>query len=388
MQVVLFDTPERDSLYPFTEIRPVAGIRTGILTIRERWELLLQQPASVLTESYLAALYPAVTGANLLYIDARLMPTEQLIHAIQTLKPNQALLHNQQLLAVRWDEVLSFGFTVNELNGVQQIPFSSDIQLLRFPFEISLWNEQFIKADFKLITAGRSSQPVSSTNQVIAPENVFIEEGAVVECAVINASGGPVYIGKNSLVMEGSLIRGPFAMLEKSVVKMGSKIYGATTAGKQCTIGGEIKNVVFFDYSNKAHDGYMGDAVIGEWCNIGAGTSCSNIKNTAGEVKVWNQRQRQWIAAGMKCGVLMGDFTRTAINTSLNTGTVTGICSNLIKHGFLPKYIRDFTWNTSTEERYVLEKALKDIANWMQLKQQHLSEELSSVITDLYSKQS
>jgi UDP-N-acetylglucosamine diphosphorylase / glucose-1-phosphate thymidylyltransferase / UDP-N-acetylgalactosamine diphosphorylase / glucosamine-1-phosphate N-acetyltransferase / galactosamine-1-phosphate N-acetyltransferase len=181
------------------------------------------------------------------------------------------------------------------------------------------------------------------------------------------------------------MIRGPVALLDGTVVKMGAKIYGAVTTGKQCTVGGEIKNSVFFDYSNKAHDGYLGDAVIGEWCNLGAGTSASNLKNTAGEIKLWNPKLHQWISAGNKCGIMMGDYSRTAINTSLNTGTVTGICSNIFSNGFPPKYIPDFTWNLAGNERYVFSKALDTIANWKQMKQQTLVEREKEILQYIYN---
>jgi len=206
----------------------------------------------------------------------------------------------------------------------------------------------------------------------------------VVEHCILNASAGPIYIGKNSLLMEGSMIRGPFAALDEAVVKMGSKIYGATTIGKKCTVGGEIKNVMFFDYSNKAHDGYLGDAVIGEWCNVGAGASCSNIKNTAGEVKIWNQPLHQWISAGNKCGVMLGDYTKVAINSSLTTGMVSGICSNILTTGLSAKYITDFTWNIHTGERYVIEKAIHDIDNWMQLKSKSFTDADRNILQHLY----
>lgn len=388
MQIILFDTAERINLYPFTEVNPVAELRTGIFTIRERWQLQLQKPASILTDDYLSKKNPQAAGNDLLYIDARLFADAELMKQIQQLSSEEVLVFENTVLAVRTAALLPYGFTMSDCRHCRVIEWPQAVTLLNYPFELSQWNAETIKSDFELIQRNNVSRSIPSSNHLIAPENIFMEEGAVAEHCFLNASTGPIYIGKNSLIMEGSMIRGPFALLENGVVKMGSKIYGATTVGKNCTVGGEIKTTVFFDYSNKAHDGYLGDAVIGSWCNIGAGTSCSNIKNTASDVKIWNQRLKQWIHAGTKCGVLMGDYTRTAINTSLNTGTVTGICCNLFNHGFLSKYIPDFTWNTVTGEKYVAEKALKDINNWMMLKQQEITDADQQILLKLYSKQS
>lgn len=387
MSLILFDTiRSRRQLYPFTAIRPVAEMRTGLLTIAERWSIKTGKQAFVLTEPYLQRNEPE--RAVSLYIDAVVIPDESLIQTIVSLNEGEGLLYGNEVIAVCTAQPLTFGFSVQDLTGLQWKEWEGAFRRLNYAFELAQFNAEAITEDFELITADRASQSISATNHVICPENVFLEEGAVVEYCFINASQRPVYIGRNSLVMEGSMIRGPFALLENSVVKMGSKIYGATTVGRSCTVGGEIKNVVFFDYSNKAHDGYLGDAVIGSWCNIGAGTSGSNVKNTAGPVKVWNATMHQWIEAGMKCGVLMGDYTRTAINTSLNTGTVTGISCNVFHNGFVPKFIPDFTWNCGTQEPYVLEKVISDLRNWMRFKQKELSATDEQILTYLYSKQS
>lgn len=368
MQVILFDTADRNTLYPFTAIRPVAYLRIGIFSNRERWELLLKSKTCTLTEAYLQKNDPEEKEAPFLYIDAKLIPSLQLSEKIRNLSSGNGITSNGRVIALCSHQQLLFNFSKDDCRGVDFLEWPAPVQLLNYPFEINQWSDAIIKEDFLLITEGKKSQPISSNNQVQSPQHIFIEEGAVAEHCIINASTGPVYIGKNCLIMEGSMIRGPFAMLDGSVVKMGSKIYGATTVGKQCSVGGEIKNTMFFDYSNKAHDGYIGDAVIGAWCNVGAGTSCSNIKNTAGEVKIWNQLLHQWISAGNKCGVMLGDYTKTAINSSLTTGMVSGICSNILNSGHSVKYINDFTWNIHTGEKYLFEKAIRDIENWMQLK--------------------
>lgn len=261
--------------------------------------------------------------------------------------------------------------TIREKNASEADALTSQLQ---YPWHIFQLNEEALISDFYLLTNGRNSQPIPSSVQTIAPENIFIEEGASISYSILNASTGPIYIGKQAIIMEGSFIRGPFACCEKAVVKMGTKIYGATTIGPHCTVGGEIKNSVLFGYSNKAHDGYLGDSVIGEWCNLGAGTSNSNLKNNAGVVKVWDQTTGQFTPAGMKCGLLMGDYSRSAINTSFNTGTVVGVSANVFGTGLLPKYIPSFSWGTVQNARYDWGKAIRDIAGWKKLKNQSLSD--------------
>lgn len=254
---------------------------------------------------------------------------------------------------------------------------------IQFPWNIFQYNDWAIRKDFEMITSGRRSQAISSTNQVISPENIFIEVGATVECSIINASTGPVYIGKNAVVMEGCIIRGPLALCEGAVLKMGAKVYGAVTAGPYCSAGGEIKNSVLFGYSNKAHDGYLGDSVIGEWCNLGAGTTNSNVKNTAGEVKMWNNAKKDFTGVGVKAGLIMGDYSRAAINTAFNTGTVVGVCCNIFSEGFPSKLVNNFTWGN---EKYELVKALKDIDNWKKLKGRSITEEEKNILQQLYNQ--
>ena len=248
------------------------------------------------------------------------------------------------------------------------------IPRLTRPWQIFQLNGEALVDDFSLLTAGRISQPIPSSVQAIAPENIFIEEGAILQYCTLNASTGPIYIGRGAEIMEGSLIRGPFALCEGAVVKLGTKIYGATTIGPYSMVGGEIKNAVLLGYSNKGHDGYLGDSVIGEWCNLGAGTSNSNLKNTASEVKAWSAVDRQYIPAGTKCGLLMGDYSRSAINTSFNTGTVVGVCCNVFGQGLTPKFIPSFSWGYDNKDSYKLEKALKDIESWKRFKGRQLSD--------------
>jgi UDP-N-acetylglucosamine diphosphorylase/glucosamine-1-phosphate N-acetyltransferase len=262
----------------------------------------------------------------------------------------------------------------------------SGAQQINHPWDIFRLNGAAITEDMQLLTRGRISQPLPASVQAICPENIFIEEGARITHSILNASAGPIYIGRNAEIMEGSLIRGPFALCENSIVKMGSKIYGATTIGPHSIAGGEIKNSVIFGYSNKAHDGYLGDAVIGEWCNLGAGTSNSNLKNTGGGVKVWSEASGEFIGAGIKCGLLMGDYSRCSINTSFTTGTVVGACCNIIAGGLTPKYIPSFSWGQpgTSSSRYTFDKALKDIANWKKFKNQSLNDREIQVLKHIF----
>jgi UDP-N-acetylglucosamine diphosphorylase / glucose-1-phosphate thymidylyltransferase / UDP-N-acetylgalactosamine diphosphorylase / glucosamine-1-phosphate N-acetyltransferase / galactosamine-1-phosphate N-acetyltransferase len=250
-----------------------------------------------------------------------------------------------------------------------QLP--DDVMVLEYPWQIFQFNDRAIREDFELVKKNRNSFPLPEAVQVINAAQLFVEEGAKLSHCILNATTGPIYIGKNAEIMEGSYIRGPFALCESATIKMCTRIYGATTIGPSCVAGGEIKNSVMFGYSNKAHDGYLGDSVIGEWCNLGAGTSNSNIKNTAGEVQVWNGQTKKYTSAGQKCGLLMGDYSRAAINTSFNTGTVVGVCCNVISGGLTEKAIADFSWGNA---KYEFEKAMKDIASWKKLKNQSLTE--------------
>ncbi len=345
IHLVLDDTATRQLLFPFTLTRSAADIRIGILTIRQKWEKILGQKVTVNGDGYINP------------------PGTRIEEAAPVVFPGNV--------------VPSFGFVQELLKGnysPAQFEQQSSVRILQEPWHIFEYNDWAIREDFYLLTSGRKSQPVPSSVKAINEAAIFIEEGATLQYCSLNASAGPIYIGKNSEVMEGAAIRGPFALCEGAVVKMGAKIYGATTIGPYSMAGGEIKNSVIFGYSNKAHDGYLGDAVLGEWCNLGAGTSNSNIKNTASEVKVWNMGKEAFSTAGIKCGVLMGDYSRCAVNTSFNTGTVVGVCANIFGEGMPPKYVPSFTWGSKGLSSYEFEKALNDIANWKKLKNQTLSE--------------
>jgi UDP-N-acetylglucosamine diphosphorylase/glucosamine-1-phosphate N-acetyltransferase len=260
--------------------------------------------------------------------------------------------------------------------------FSGEIKRIRYAWEISKLNAWAITEDWDLLSQGRASQSVSITTWVTGGENIFLEDGVTMEFCHLNATEGPIYIGKGALVMEGASLRGPLAIGEGAVVKMGARLYAGTTVGPHCTAGGEIKNSILFGWSNKAHDGYLGDSVIGEWCNLGAGTTNSNLSNSAGDVPVYTPGG--FVSAGIKCGVLMGDYSRTAINTSINTGTVIGVSCNVHGVGLTPKYIPSFSWGLDGKVRYDLNKALEHIGNWKRLKQKSLEEEEKRALQTIF----
>ncbi len=347
MNIILFDSEVRGELLPFTFLRPVCEIRVGILTIREKWERRLGAKVSYITQDYLAGKYPIDYSSENYLINGSVLPSEQLIKLLNEMDFGQAYLKGDELIAAKLDgeqmERLIHDEDVGELSGadVQDTVFMKIDHLC----DIYSLNGQALQEDFELITRGRQSMPLSDTNRVLGRENIFVEEGATVEFAIINASSGPVYIGADALVMEGCMFRGSIAICEGAVVKMGSKIYGPTTIGPGSKVGGEINNSVFFGYSNKSHDGYLGNSVIGEWCNIGADTNCSNLKNTYDEVRLWNYPQERFVLTGRQfCGLFLGDYSRTGINTMLNTGTVVGVSANIYGDGFPRNFVPSFAW--------------------------------------------
>ena len=355
MNYILFDGPNRTKLLPFTYTRPVAEIRVGILTIKEKWERALGSTVTYLTEDYLEEKYPMVEFEENIFIDASILPTPELAEEITVLSPNQLLQNENTILAFYTTQ------TQKEIDFSSYEAISFDEELLELNGLTALFSKNFkaIQLDYNSLTEDRVSEKISKTNNLIAPENIFVEEGVVLEYVTINASEGPVYIGKNALVMEGSMMRGPLAIGERSVVKMGTKIYGGTTVGPNCTVGGELKNVVIFGNSNKGHDGYLGNSVLGEWCNLGADTNCSNMKNNHSNVAVWDFDSKSFVDSGAQfCGVFIGDYSKTGINTMLNTGTVIGVSSNIFGAGFPDKFVPSFSWGAITsKEVYQLLKA-------------------------------
>ncbi|MBI6117034.1 GlmU family protein [Salegentibacter maritimus] len=343
MNYILFDGSARNRLLPFTFTRPVADIRVGILTIREKWELLLKTTTSTITEDYLAEKWPMVELQENVMINASFLPNPEFLEQVKTLKPNQAIFYKEDIVAFHAYEDQEV-----DLDAYEALELAGAVIQIDNKWDIFLKNGAAIEADFEFVTQGRSSQPIPDSNFVKNPERIFLEEGAEVENCSLNASSGPIYIGKNAKVLEGSLIKGALAVCEEALVKMGAKIYGPTTLGPGCRGGGEMNNVVFFANSNKSHDGYLGNSVLGEWCNLGADTNTSNLKNNYAEVRTWDYETEGFAKTGLQfCGLLMGDHSKCGINTMFNTGTVVGVSANIFGSGFPRNFIPSFSWGGS-----------------------------------------
>jgi len=361
MNYILFDDQSRTNLLPLTYMRPVAEIRIGMLTIREKWEKYLETKTSTLTETYLSAKFPIVKEADNVLINGTVCPTPVLVEEIKKLKPNQTLVTSDTIVALCIkEEDLDEGVDL-DIAGIDEIETQAEFIKINETWDIFSLNGKAIEQDFELLTKGRKSEKLSDTNRISGARNIFLEKGAKVEFATINATNGPVFIGKDAEVMEGAMIRGPFVMCEHAVVKMGAKIYGPTTLGPHAKVGGEINNSVFFGYSNKAHDGFLGNSVISEWCNLGADTNCSNLKNSYDNVKLWSYPQQTFVDTGLQfCGLIMGDHSKSGINTMFNTGTVVGVNVNVFGSGFQRNFIPSFSWGgTSGFHIYNIKKAIQ-----------------------------
>jgi len=341
MNYILFDGPSRNNLLPFTFTRPVADIRVGILTIREKWENHLGSTTTTITEDYLSEKYPMVEMDDNVMINASFLPNTKLVEIIKGLKENQAVFSGENVIAFfakdSQDEV--------HFDSYDAIEYNDMVLKIEHTWDIFATNGDAIQADFDTLTKGRQSQPIPSSCNILGAEHIFIEEGAKLEFATLNASSGPIYIGKDAEVMEGSIIRGPFALCDHATVKLGAKIYGPTTVGPHSKVGGEVNNSVIFGYSNKGHDGFLGNSVIGEWCNLGADTNNSNLKNNYAEVRLWDYETEGFAKTGVQfCGLMMGDHSKCGINTMFNTGTVVGVSANIFGSGFPRNFIPSFSW--------------------------------------------
>ncbi len=382
MNYILFDGSSRANLLPLTYTKPVADLRIGILTIREKWEKWLNATTSTLTEDYLEDKFPMVEMEHNIMIHASFLPTESLTEIIQNLKANQAIFKEEEIIAFytsdAQDEV--------DFEKYDIINFTDDLIQIKHNWDLFSYNGEAIKSDFKLLTEGRKSAPISKSVHCINKEDIFLEEGVEIEIGVLNAKEGPIYLGKNTLVMEGSMIRGPFAMGEHSVVKMGTKVYGPTTLGPKCKIGGEVNNVILSGYCSKGHDGYLGNAVIGEWCNLGADTNNSNLKNNYTEVKMWDYEEERFVTTGLQfCGLIMGDHTKCGINTMFNTGTVIGVSANIYGSNFPRNFIPSFSWGGAAGfTTYHIDKA-KETANLvMERKHEDFTEKDQKILEHIF----
>ena len=357
MNYILFDGAVRNQLLPFTFTRPVADIRVGILTIREKWEKFLGSTTTTVTEEYLSDKFPMVELEQNVLINASFCPSENLVLLIKNLQENQAIFYNDEPLAfyAKEDQEIDFdAFTITQYTD-------DDVLRIENTWDIFEKNHQAIKRDYDVLTQGRTSEAIPQTTIAFNPEHIFIEKGAKVMCASLNATDGPIYIGEDTILMEGATIQGPFALCEHSSVKMGAKIYGDTTIGPHCKVGGEVANSIMMGFSNKGHDGYMGNSVLGHWCNLGADTNTSNLKNNYAQVRLWDYDTERFAKTGTQfCGLMMGDHSKCGINTMFNTGTVVGVSANIFGAGYPRNFIPSFTWGGSSGmETYNTTKAFE-----------------------------
>jgi UDP-N-acetylglucosamine diphosphorylase/glucosamine-1-phosphate N-acetyltransferase len=381
MNVILFDDPAiRAELLPFTYTRPVGKIRTGILTIEEKWNKWLGLSVSFQTEPYLQKKYPAVSSSDNLLINGALCPDEKIVATIKALAPGKFLVKDNVLLAARKPEV--------EMSIANTSEYTEEITLIDRPWKIFSQNGKQLKIDFVVLTAGRKSAPVNDPHTVVyGKENIFIEEGVYIRSAILNAETGPIYLGKNSIVQEGAIIRGSFALCEGGHINMGAKIRGDVTVGPFSKVGGEVSTSVLFGYSNKAHDGFLGCSVLGEWCNLGADTNTSNLKNNYDFVKLWRHGSHSYESTGLQfCGLMMGDHSKCSINTMFNTGTVVDVSSNVFGEGFPDNYVPSFSWGGNKEAQvYKLDKALETAQRVMARRNLELNIVEREILTHIFN---
>lgn len=385
MNYILFDDYSRFNLLPFTYTKPVCELRTGILTIREKWEHDLKATVSFSTQPYLSEKFPLKAGSDNLFINGKISPTAELLSLIATLGMNEGIRSGNDLLAWRSADAESFDSEacLAKARGVE-VEYIS----MKDAWNFFSKNDAAIRQDFERLTRSRSSQALSGTNTVVGDAGlIFLEEGAVVEASVINTKSGPVYIGRGAEVMEGSVIRGPFSLGEHASLKLGTKIYGPTTVGPHCKVGGEVNNSVVMGYSNKGHDGFLGNSVIGEWCNLGADSNNSNLKNNYGNVKLYNYKKDQMIDTGLQfCGLMMGDHSKCGINTMFNTGTVVGVGANIFGGGFPPVHIPSFAWGGADGmEVYKLDKMLETANRVYARRNATVSEEEAAILRTVFN---
>ena len=384
MNYILFDGTVRNALLPFTFTRPVADIRVGILTIREKWEKYLGYTTTTLTEEYLMEKFPMVEMEANIMINASFFPNEIVVEMIRNLEPKQAIITGEEIIAFYSNETQE----EVDFDDYELIDYDEEILRIENTWDIFSKNDEAIREDFQLVTEDRHSQPIPKSVNVIAPENIFIEEGAKLEFVTLNAATGPIYIGKNAEIMEGSVIRGPFALCEYAQVKMSAKIYGATTVGPHCKVGGEVNNSVLFGYSNKGHDGVLGNSVLGEWCNIGADTNTSNLKNNYEEVRLWSYETESFARTGLQfCGLMMGDHSKSGIDTMFNTGTVVGVSANIFGSGFPRNFVPSFSWGgASGFTTYLTKKAFEVAKVVMQRRQVEFSEQDAKILEYVFEE--
>jgi len=387
MAILLSDAGLHRHLLPLTYTRPVGALRSGIRTIAEGWGAISGLPVGFLTEEYLQVKFPAVKADRVWEVHGGLLPTAMVVGAVLDLQPGEVLMRSGKPLAfcmegaahaseMDWTTPSAF---------LRQVEFNEDPLIIERPWHLFLHCDKAIAVEFELLTHGRRSAPLSALNTVIGdPRMIFLEEGAKVEAATLNITNGPIYIGKGAEVMEGCMVRGPLALGDHAQLKMGAKIYGGCSFGPECRVGGEVNNSVILGFSNKGHDGFLGNSVLGEWCNLGADTNTSNLKNTYGEVKAWSYADEALVATGQQfLGLVMGDHAKCGINTMFNTGTVAGVCANLFGSGFHPKHIPSFSWGG--EAVYALDKALSTSSTVMERRNLPFTEADRAILEHVFS---
>ncbi len=383
MQLVFSDAQYWEDFLPLTFTRPTAEMRCGILTFAERWQKLLGiEEVSYITEDFLQDKFRKPESKGSLFIVPNFLPTESVLQQVRDLQTGEALVYENELLAAK---INMENFSLNQIEKMTDI--TEELIFFKQPTDLFTYNDKAIDFDFELITKGRTSQMLSETNGFLGnKDDLFIEEGAQIEFSTLNTKTGKIYIGKNAEVMEGCNLRGPIALCEESKFNLGAKIYGATTIGPHSKVGGEVNNIVFFGYSNKGHDGFLGNSVVGEWCNLGADTNSSNLKNNYAEVKLWNYRLKRFSNTGLQfAGLIMGDHSKTAINTQLNTGTVIGVAANIFKSGFPPNLIDCFSWGgMKGDEKFKLEKAYEVAEKAMKRRKVPLTEPDKNILKYIY----
>ena len=385
MQLVFSDAQYWGDFLPLTFTRPVAELRIGILTFQERWKKLLEiEDIAFLTEDYLQEKFKKPDSKESLLIVPNFLPTESVLEQIKKIKQGEALIYQNEVIIAKLD---MRNFSLSQITKMTDV--EGELLFVKSPSDIFTYNQQFLDYDFELLTRNRKSQELSETNNFLGDkEDLFIEEGAEIEFATLNCKTGKIYVGKNAEIMEGTMIRGSLALCEGSKINMGAKVYGATTIGPYSKVGGEVNNIVIFGYSNKGHEGFIGNSVIGEWCNLGADTNSSNLKNNYANVKLWNYRLSKFVDTGLQfCGLIMGDHSKSAINTQFNTGTVVGVAANIFKTGFPPNLVKSFSWGgMNGDESYRLDKVFEVMERVMQRRKVDLTDVDKNIISHLYDK--
>lgn len=384
MQIVFSDAQYWEDFLPLTFTRPIAEMRCGILTFTERWKKLLGiDKVAYITEAFLEDKFPRPEETESLFLVPHFLPSANVLQQIKNLKLGEALVYENELIAAR---IHMKDFNLNQIEKMTDV--SENLRFFKQPTDLFSRNAEAIDFDFDLLTRGRTSQALSETNGFLGnADDLFIEEGAEIEFSTLNTKTGKIYIGKSAEVMEGCHLRGPIALCEESKFNLGAKIYGATTIGPHCKVGGEVNNIIIFGYSNKGHDGFVGNSVIGEWCNLGADTNSSNLKNNYTSVKLWNYKKKRFLDSGLQfAGLIMGDHSKTAINTQLNTGTVVGVAANIFKSGFPPNLIANFSWGgMKDDEKFKLEKAFEVAEKAMERRKVSLSDADKKILAYIYN---